>query len=128
MLNSSRTVLLGVAVVLAAGLFFTLTPNDTRSGKVLDGEVSVVLTNEGFEPREFTIVRGTVVTFSTTRDKPFWPASNIHPNHEIYPEFDPERSLSPTQEWSFTFERTGTFGLHDHLRAYFNGVIHVVEE
>lgn len=119
----------GIGLLLFGGALYVLygTPREVAT-PALRGTASVILTEEGYLPREFTIVRGTAVTFSTTRGRPHWPASNIHPNHEIYPEFDPKRSLLPEESWVFMFDRAGTFGFHDHLRAYFNGVIHVVEE
>jgi len=89
---------------------------------------NMVLTKEGFEPREVTIVQGGTVTFSNTTGKPYWPASNLHPTHTIYFEFDPLRPLNPNEEWSFTFERVGTHNLHDHIRSYFTGKIHVIEQ
>lgn len=92
-----------------------------------EGSVSVVLTSSGFEPADVTIPTGTEVIFTTTTDKPFWPASNLHPSHEIYPEFDPKRALAPNEAWSFTFNRPGEWTMHDHIRAYYTGMIRVVE-
>lgn len=85
----------------------------------------VVLAEEGFVPREVYLARGGTVVFSTKRGHPFWPASNLHPQHDIYPAFDPKSPLNPDEVWAFTFNEAGTFGYHDHLRAYFNGVIYV---
>lgn len=90
------------------------------------GTASVVLTEEGFEPSELTVRKGTTVVFSTTTGRPFWPASNIHPSHEIYPEFDPAEPVPADATWSFTFEREGTWNMHDHIRSYFVGAIHVI--
>lgn len=89
--------------------------------------VSVVLTEEGFEPRDIQVSRGATVTFSTVRQNKFWPASNAHPAHDVYPEFDPMRSLEPGESWSFTFDKVGVWGFHDHVRSYFTGTIHVDE-
>src|SRR5260221_11032052 len=50
---------------------------------------SVILTDRGFMPSELTISQGSTVVFSSVRQKPFWPASNLHPSHTLYPEFDP---------------------------------------
>ncbi|MEX0917806.1 MAG: hypothetical protein WDZ93_01485 [Candidatus Paceibacterota bacterium] len=92
-----------------------------------DGTVSVVLTDEGFEPAKLTVARGATVEFSTTTGRPFWPASNLHPTHGIYPEFDSLEPIPPEETWSFTFDRVGTWNMHDHIRSYFTGTIHVVE-
>lgn len=93
----------------------------------LEGEVSIILTNRGFVPSEVTVRRGTMVTFSTDAGRPFWPASNLHPSHEIYPAFDPKRPLAPDESWSFTFDEVGEWGMHDHLRSYMTGDIKVIE-
>src|SRR5690606_8441132 len=69
---------------------------------VLDGEVPIVLTNNGFVPSEVAIKKGTTVTFSTDPGRPFSPASNLHPNHEEYPAFDPKEPIPPGETWSFT--------------------------
>lgn len=88
---------------------------------------TVVLEEKGFEPREITIKKGTTVTFTTSRNKPFWPASNLHPSHTIYPEFDPMHPLQPSETWEFTFDRPGDWAYHDHLRSYYVGTVHVIE-
>lgn len=87
---------------------------------------SVVLTERGFQPNEIRVRRGSMVTFSSTEDNKYWPASDSHPAHGIYPEFDPERPLEPGESWNFTFEKEGSWGFHDHLRSYFIGTVHVV--
>ncbi len=89
--------------------------------------VDIVLTSKGFVPDEVSIKRFGTVTFSTSESRPFWPASNVHPNHGIYAAFDPKQPIVSGKNWSFIFDRAGDFGYHDHLRPYFTGTIHVVE-
>ncbi len=116
------------ALIIATALFFM---RDQRDEKIADlrgqSEVSVVLTDGGFEPSEFYIRRGTQVTFTTTRANQFWPASNTHPDHDIYPEFDSKRPLKTDESWSFVFEKVGAWGFHDHVRSYFTGKVYVEE-
>ncbi len=88
----------------------------------------VVLTPNGFEPKELTVPAGETVTFQTTRGKYFWPASNEHPTHGVYPEFDPKRPIDPDSEWTFRFDKAGIWSFHDHISPYFTGVIHVSEQ
>lgn len=88
-------------------------------------EVHIVLAEDGFHPHEVRIKKGTKVTFSTTRDGQFWPASNSHPAHDLYPAFDPMRPLEPGETWSFTVNDSGTWGIHDHIRAYYRGTLFV---
>lgn len=90
-------------------------------------EVEIVLTPEGYMPREITIKKGTKVTFTNTTGKPHWPASNLHPTHNIYSEFDPREPVPHDESWAFVFERVGRHNFHDHIRAYYVGTIYVVE-
>jgi hypothetical protein len=95
--------------------------------KVYDGEVNIVLTETGYEPKDVIVRQGTKVIFSTTRGTSHWPASNLHPSHGIYPAFDPLKPVDKDKSWSFDFDRVGTWNFHDHLRSYFRGSITVVE-
>jgi plastocyanin len=90
-----------------------------------ESQVSVVLTESGFDPAELQISQGTTVVFTTTAHRHFWPASNLHPSHEIYSAFDPKRPLAPEEEWGFVFNEAGEWGFHDHIRSYYQGVIYV---
>jgi len=87
----------------------------------------IVLTEAGFSPQHITIAKGDTVIFATTRDKPFWPASDLHPTHEIYAEFDPRKPIAAAQSWSFRFDRIGEWKYHDHLDSYFRGSIEVTD-
>lgn len=119
---------LGIISVVAGATYLLILRQDADE-KVVDlrgqSEVSVVLRDRGFEPRDLRISQGTKVTFSTDRDHKFWPASNSHPSHTLYPEFDPKHLIEPGDTWSFTFERVGRWGFHDHVRSYFTGTIYV---
>src|SRR6185503_5181523 len=55
------------------------------------------------------------VTFISNTGQPFWPASDPHPTHQIYPEFDPKQPIQPGKSWSFTFNRVVNWGYHNHL-------------
>lgn len=79
--------------------------------------VEVVLGDSGFDPKSITISLGTSVTFRAAVDRPFWPASDVHPSHTVYPEFDPQRPLTAKEEWSYVFDKEGEWQYHDHLRA-----------
>lgn len=88
---------------------------------------SVVLSKGGFQPQVITIKKGDTVTFSTDLGIQYWPASNQHPIHADYPAFDPKRPINPGEEWSFTFDRVGTWSYHDHLNSPVRGTIIVTE-
>lgn len=110
-----------IGAAIAAAVFFAVGREEPSQN------ITVVLTDSGFVPSEFTITKGGTVTFSTDRGVSFWPASNLHPDHGIYPAFDPKRPLDPKETWAFTFDRPGDWAFHDHLRSYFTGTVHVVE-
>lgn len=94
----------------------------------LQGSNTIVLTEQGFSPREITITLGETVTFINKRDKFFWPASDFHPTHTAYAEFDAREALSPGSSWKFTFTESGLFKYHDHLAPFFFGIIQVKNE
>lgn len=105
---------LGAAWIVDAAVFETKnSPYDAR----------VTLTEAGFEPRIVEVREGESVLFVSETGSHFWPASNIHPHHSIYPSFDPRRPLAPDEEWSFTFSRAGQWVFHDHLRAHHTGMV-----
>lgn len=86
---------------------------------------SVVLEAVGYSPAELTVRKGDTVVFTTTTGKQFWPASDLHPTHTIYPEFDAQQPINPNASWSFTFTKVGSWSYHDHLAPLFLGTINV---
>ncbi len=68
---------------------------------------------------------GTTITFVSDAPGAFWPASDLHPIHSVYPEFDPKRPLVQGEEWSFTFSKAGSWRFHDHLASEATGIVHV---
>ena len=83
---------------------------------------------KGFEPRSVTVDPGDTVAFENVDDEAHWPASDDHPNHEEYPEFDPRKPVQPITDWSFTFERAGQWKYHDHINPYLTGEVVVRDE
>ena len=108
--------------VLCALLLFNLIFTD----QVLGEEKFVIKMRQGkFLPQTITIAKGEEITFINEDNSPHWPASNIHPAHKIYPEFDPKQSISPGDKWTFKFERAGNFKFHDHLNPQVVGEVSV---
>ena len=91
-------------------------------------DYTVELREEGFYPQELTIQKGQTVGFITKKNKEFWPASNIHPSHTIYSEFDSGEPVEPQESWSFQFDKVGTWKYHKHLASYYTGTIIVFDE
>lgn len=87
--------------------------------------ITVVLKETGFEPQITTIRQGDTVVFRSELGSQFWPASDIHPTHGAYPEFDPQEPIERGQNWSFKFDKKGSFRFHDHLNPFYMGTIKV---
>ncbi|MHC4092247.1 MAG: cupredoxin domain-containing protein [Planctomycetota bacterium] len=79
-----------------------------------------------FEPRRLQVKPGSHVVFINRSSDYVWPASNIHPTHEIYPGFDSKMGLEPGQSWSFVFDRPGEWRFHNHLQPSQGGIIVVL--
>ena len=88
-------------------------------------EVTIIYTGSKFDPANITIKKGVTVTFLNNSNRDIWPASSIHPVHNILPGFDLLRGMQTGETYSFTFDQTGKWGYHDHLRASQGGVITV---
>ena len=86
----------------------------------------VVRDASGYKPRELDINLGDTVRFISTYDNHHWPASDLHPTHGVYPDFDPRRPIATDEVWEFSFDRVGEWKYHDHLRANVTGIINVV--
>jgi plastocyanin len=86
---------------------------------------TITETDNGFRPQFIDIKKGDTITFNSERSVPFWPASNLHPTHELYPEFDPQEPIDPHKTWRFTFNKIGAWKFHDHLSPDKTGVIYV---
>jgi plastocyanin len=87
--------------------------------------LTLTATDDGYRPSRVTVKPGTTVTFVNQGARDRWPASNIHPTHEIYPEFDPRRPIPPGGSWSFAFQQRGLWHFHDHLDPHLGGSITV---
>ncbi|TSC74815.1 MAG: Uncharacterized protein G01um101433_989 [Parcubacteria group bacterium Gr01-1014_33] len=121
-LSKFALIILTAAIALiGAGYWYYSQNTNSQTHKI-------VLGKNGFVPQEITIAKGGTVIFTTTRGKEFWPASDLHPTHKIYPEFDPKEPIEPGASWSFRFNEIGEWKYHDHLSPLFRGMIRVVEE
>lgn len=88
-------------------------------------EIQVEMNSEGFSPQKIQITQGDTVVFTNKDTEERWPASNLHPTHEIYPEFDPKTTIEIGKEWSFTFTKSGTWKYHDHILPQHSGTVEV---
>lgn len=107
---------------------------------VINDKNVLVYSDNGFSPSVLTVQAGEKVVFRSESSQPVWPASALHPTHAVYdgtnldkhcakgagPAFDACRGIEPGGEWSFVFNKVGTWKYHDHLNASRTGTI-VVE-
>jgi len=101
--------------------------DEAAAGSVAEaspGTWTVTYTSQGeFEPERLDVATGDTVEFVNESQDPVWPASNIHPTHDILPEFDPLEVVWPGESWSHTFTRNGFWRYHNHLDASQSGLI-----
>lgn len=134
--NSKKTVYVITTIIIVFVIFFVILGTLFFNKKLANNfsliidpskkSAVVVLTEDGYSPEDITISKGTTLTFKTTRNSPYWPASNLHPTHEIYPEFDPQEPIEAAKTWSYRFDKVGTWHFHDHLAPYYTGSITVL--
>lgn len=99
-------------------------------------EATFVIRYDGvsFQPSRIKVSPGTTVYFVNESDelRPMYVASDDHPTHEKYPGFDAAaaRQKFPAlgESFSFTMERPGTWGFHDHNFPVARGTIIVEQE
>lgn len=114
---------LGVLLLLLSAGFFW---GDAARPALSGNEHTVLMTEAGFSPSELSIKAGDRVIFSNVGSSTErWPASDLHPTHELYRAFDPLRPVLPGESWAFVFEEAGNWRFHDHLHANKRGIIRV---
>ena len=116
------TALIASLLVLSYGTYLLFVPVVTASYT----NYTVVRTGDTFVPPLLIVPLGATVTFTSNQELPYWPASDLHPSHDIFSDFDPKRALLGDESWSFTFNEQGQWLYHDHLASYAGGSIFVV--
>jgi plastocyanin len=121
---ATKTIFSAILVIL--GAYFLLSYDIPIQNQT---PITIVEINEeGFSPREVTVKVGDTVAFTNTGTDNHWPASDPHPVHTIYSEFDPRRALLPGESWSFAFDRAGTWRFHDHYHPSNRGTVQVLNK
>lgn len=108
-------VIIPIFLLIGLGLNLTFTP-----------KVSVEERASGFYPSKVTVHVGETVRFTSRLGQDFWPASDFHPNHLLYPEFDPKKPIKSGQDWTFTFTKPGQWSFHDHFHPNLTGTVVVL--
>ena len=122
----------GIAVLLIVcvafvGVYMKKSKVSESTGAVGTPAVIIMRTDTGFVPSEVTIKKGDIVLWKNESSDYDWPASDLHPTHALYPEFDPLRPIAPGSDWSFKFDKVGVWKFHDHIRANKVGTVTVTE-
>lgn len=109
----------------------TPTPAPSTSAPL---SATVSFNGTSFSPAEVRIAKGGTVSWINASDKDMWVGSAAHPSHTVYsgtslrehcaegatPSFD---QCQGGTNYSFTFEKTGTWGYHDHLTPSATGKV-----
>lgn len=146
-MNKNWTIGIVAVIVIAGGWYFwggsnkqvvaptTETPATTNTSveqtpvtatQTVPATKTVTVTYDGksFSPSIVTIKNGDSVTFINSSTGGMSVASNPHPTHTIYPEFDQYKTSAKGQkEFTFTFTKVGSWGYHNHLNPGVGGTV-----
>ncbi len=109
-----------IAIIIAAVIIIVNRYNAKPVQPKLYGNTSgipmlVTYSDNGYSPQTLTIKMGQTVTFKNESSEPMWTASNPHPIHTLYPDFDARKPYASGESYSFTFLQKGEWRYHDHL-------------
>ena len=85
----------------------------------------ITFSGTAYSPKTLTIKQGDIVVFTNNGSKDFWPASDNHPSHTVYPEFDAKSGIDAGKTFQFKFAKKGSWKFHDHLTPSATGTITV---
>lgn len=121
-------------LLITAGILFYIrsgTQNFSSSiidkNEILASDTVITENDQGYSTSEITIKKGARVVWLNETSSYIWPASNLHPTHDIYPEFDPKEPIEQGKAWFFVFKKVGEWGFHDHLKPTRRGIVRVIE-
>lgn len=99
------------------------------------GAVVITHSENGFSPASVTVKQGTTVTFINEDGSRMWVGSDEHPSHTGYagtsrsehctngPSATAFDQCGATATYMFTFNKTGTWGYHNHVAADQKGTV-----
>ena len=88
-----------------------------------DNERVVLYQSSGFGATEIRLKAGDMLTFTNQSGSLMWVASEEHPEHDDYPEFDAKRGYPKDESYTFTFRKVGTWRYHNHLNPSHTGTV-----
>ena len=97
------------------------TSTSTSTSKLPDKNITVA--GGAADPASLTIPVGTKVTLTNITVAKIDIESDPHPAHTDYQELNSVNTIAPNEKKSFTFDKPGTFGWHNHLRPHVKGTV-----
>lgn len=91
------------------------------------GQQTIEITASGFSPATVSVKKGTTVIFVNRDSTPHWPASGMHPTHQLCQGFDALHGLQTGESYRFTFDDVKECPFHDHLNVSLHGKVTVTE-
>lgn len=117
-------ILLSVVLFAGAGFLYLFPGEQPQTAAAV-----IIMKDLKYSETEIAIKQGETIEFINSGEsgEEYWPASNIHPSHGIYPEFDSQQPVKAGESWSFKFDRIGSWRFHDHIHfKEIKGVITVL--
>jgi len=93
-----------------------------KEDSMMEEESQVTLSQSGFSPKTLTVKKGTTVTWVNGSGETGNVSSNNHPTHTLYSPLN-LGNFSDGDSVTLTFDKTGTYGYHDHLNPQFTGTV-----
>jgi plastocyanin len=145
MQNKKLLLVIIIIILFAGGYFLFLAPKDVKAPPIeeitpaqnapsavvetstttarIPKKYEVIYTADGFAPAVMNVEIGDTVVFKNKSGESFWPASNEHPTHASYPEFDAKTEITDMKIYEFVFTKSGAWGYHNHLSPKMMGVV-----
>lgn len=98
-------------------------PTDQPSAALPVGENVVEMTSAGFSPASVTVSVGATVRFVNKDPQSHWPASGVHPTHQVCAGLDALHPVNQGESYSFKFSVAKTCPIHDHLNPGTKGTV-----
>lgn len=149
-MNSRYLVIIIAAIVIITGAYYFLgekkssedrsssqnqpsgqaapTPTPTLTPPAENKEAKIIkMDADGFSPSNLTIKVGETVIFKNEDARDRWPASAMHPTHQVCPGFDSLKPVKTGETYSHTFTEAKECPFHDHIIPSLRGKITIEE-
>ncbi len=137
-MNSRIIGVVGVIVILIIATVVVLSPKSTNQNNNTAGSPSptkalptpnpqmettnVTVTQDGFEPKEIKIKKGSRVVWTNASGAKVTVNSDVHPTHLLWP-FLNLGAFEDKQSVSVIFEKEGTYTYHNHFKPSQTGTV-----